>query len=486
MAVKTPVKSKATGTGEIVQIIGPVLDVHFEEGQLPEIYHALTVKRDAKVGAAGSGDELVTAEVQQHLGNNWVRAVSMQSTDGLRRGMKVTNTGGPITVPVGKDTLGRLFNVVGEPIDGKGAVKGVRRDPIHRQPPSFADQSTTAEIFETGMKVIDLICPFLKGGKSAVFGGAGTGKTVVIQELIRNVAAEHGGYSIFCGVGERSREGTQLLGEMRESGVIDKMSMVFGQMNEPPGARLRVALTGLTIAEYFRDEEGRDLLIFIDNIFRFTQAGSEVSALLGRMPSAVGYQPTLATEMGELQERITSTKKGSITSLQAVFVPADDYTDPAPATTFAHLDASIRLERYLTELSLYPAVDPLTSTSRALDPLVVGQEHYDVAREVQRVLQRYKDLQDIIAILGVDELSDDDKLLVARARKIQRFLAQPLYVAKQFTGLDGVYVKVSDTVRSFKEVLEGRHDDLPEQAFFNVGAIEQAREKGERLAKESA
>jgi len=480
MAVKAPARSKeVTGTGEIVQIIGPVLDVHFEEGELPEIYHALTVKRDKT-------DELVTAEVQQHLGNNWVRAVAMQSTDGLRRGMKVTNTGGPITVPVGKDTLGRLFNVVGEPIDGKGPVKGVRRDPIHRQPPSFADQATAAEIFETGMKVIDLICPFLKGGKSAVFGGAGTGKTVVIQELIRNVAAEHGGYSIFCGVGERSREGTQLLGEMRESGVIDKMSMVFGQMNEPPGARLRVGLTGLTIAEYFRDEEGRDLLIFIDNIFRFTQAGSEVSALLGRMPSAVGYQPTLATEMGELQERITSTKKGSITSLQAVFVPADDYTDPAPATTFAHLDASIRLERYLTELALYPAVDPLTSTSRALDPLIVGQDHYEVAREVQRVLQRYKDLQDIIAILGVDELSDDDKLLVARARKIQRFLAQPLFVAKQFTGLDGVYVKVTDTVRSFREVLEGKHDDLPEQAFFNVGTIEQAREKGERLAKESA
>ncbi|MDQ6857603.1 MAG: F0F1 ATP synthase subunit beta [Chloroflexota bacterium] len=465
-------------TGQIVQIIGPVLDVRFEEGELPEIYHALTVKRD--------DGELVVAEVQQHLGNNWVRAVSMQSTDGLRRGMQATNTGGPITVPVGAETLGRVFNVVGEPIDGKGPVKGERRDPIHRQPPSFADQATTAEIFETGMKVIDLICPFLKGGKSAVFGGAGTGKTVVIQELIRNVAAEHGGYSVFCGVGERSREGTQLLGEMRESGVIDKMSMVFGQMNEPPGARLRVALTGLTIAEYFRDEEGRDLLIFIDNIFRFTQAGSEVSALLGRMPSAVGYQPTLATEMGELQERITSTKKGSITSLQAVFVPADDYTDPAPATTFAHLDASIRLERYLTELNLYPAVDPLTSTSRALDPLVVGQEHYDVAREVQRVLQRYKDLQDIIAILGVDELSDDDKVLVARARKIQRFLAQPLNVAKQFTGLEGVYVKVSDTVRSFKEVLEGKHDDLPEQAFFNVGTIEQAREKGEQMAKANA
>ena len=474
----TVATKKATGTGEIVQIIGPVLDVRFEEGELPEIYHALAVKRD--------NGELVIAEVQQHLGNNWVRAISMQTTDGLRRGMKAVNTGGPITVPVGAETLGRVFNVVGETIDGKGPVKSARRDPIHRAPPLFTDQSTTAEIFETGMKVVDLICPFLKGGKSAVFGGAGTGKTVVIQELLRNVAAEHGGYSVFCGVGERSREGTQLLGEMHESGVIDKMAMVFGQMNEPPGARLRVALTGLTIAEYFRDEEGRDLLIFIDNIFRFTQAGAEVSALLGRMPSAVGYQPTLGTEMGELQERITSTKKGSITSLQAVYVPADDYTDPAPATTFAHLDASIRLERYLTELSLYPAVDPLSSTSRALDPLIVGQEHYDVAREVQRVLQRYKDLQDIIAILGVDELSDDDKVLVARARKIQRFLAQPLNVAKQFTGLDGVYVKVADTVRSFKELLEGKHDDLPEQAFFNVGTIEQAREKGEQMAKASA
>ncbi len=475
---QAPGAKAGTKVGRVVQIIGPVLDVQFEEGQLPEIYHALTVTRD--------DGEVVVAEVQQHLGNNWVRAVAMSTTDGLRRGMEATNTGESITVPVGEKTLGRVFNVVGEPIDGKGPVTGARRDPIHRAPPSFADQSTQAEIFETGMKVVDLICPFLKGGKSAVFGGAGTGKTVVIQELIRNVAAEHGGYSIFCGVGERSREGTQLLGEMRESGVIDKMSMVFGQMNEPPGARLRVALTGLTIAEYFRDEEGRDLLIFIDNIFRFTQAGAEVSALLGRMPSAVGYQPTLGTEMGELQERITSTKKGSITSLQAVYVPADDYTDPAPATTFAHLDASIRLERYLTELSLYPAVDPLTSTSRALDPLIVGQEHYDTAREVQRVLQRYKDLQDIIAILGVDELSDDDKLLVARARKIQRFLAQPLFVAKQFTGLEGVYVKVADTVRSFKEVLEGKHDDLPEQAFFNVGTIEQAREKGERMAKENA
>jgi len=450
---ETTKKRAAKDAGKIVQIIGPVLDVQFEEGHLPKIYDALVVKRE-------DGTDVV-AEVQQHLGNNWVRAVSMAATDGLRRGMDAVATGGPITVPVGEATLGRLFNVIGEPIDGKGEVKGDRRDPIHRDPPPFTEQSTQAEIFETGMKVIDLICPFLKGGKSAVFGGAGTGKTIVIQELIRNVASEHGGYSVFCGVGERSREGTQLLGEMKESGVIDKMSMVFGQMNEPPGARLRVALTGLTIAEYFRDEQGRDLLIFIDNIFRFTQAGSEVSALLGRMPSAVGYQPTLATEMGELQERITSTKKGSITSLQA-----------------------IRLERYLTELGLYPAVDPLTSTSRALDPNIVGQEHYETAREVQRVLQRYKDLQDIIAILGIDELSDEDKLLVARARKLQRFLAQPMFVAEQFTGVSGQYVKVADTVRSFREVLEGKHDDLPEQAFFNVGTIETAREKSEQMAKE--
>ncbi len=463
--------------GEIVQIIGPVLDVQFEEGKLPKIYDAVSVKRD-------DGTEVI-AEVQQHLGNNWIRAVAMSATDGLRRGMKVTAEGGPITVPVGPLTLGRLFNVTGDPIDGKGPVVGAQRMPIHRAPPTFAEQSTPAEIFETGMKVVDLICPFLKGGKAAVFGGAGVGKTVVIQELIRNIAAEHGGYSVFCGVGERSREGTQLLGEMRESGVIDKMSMVFGQMNEPPGARLRVALTGLTIAEYFRDVEGRDLLIFIDNIFRFTQAGSEVSALLGRMPSAVGYQPTLATEMGQLQERITSTKKGSITSLQAVYVPADDYTDPAPATTFAHLDSAIRLERALTELGLYPAVDPLTSTSRALDPLIVGQEHYDTAREVQRVLQRYKDLQDIIAILGVDELSDDDKLLVGRARKVQRLLSQPMFVGEQFTGIAGQYVPVKETVRSFREVLDGKHDDLPEQAFYMIGPIEMAREKAAQLSKES-
>ena len=467
----------AANAGEIVQIIGPVLDVQFEEGHLPKIYDAVSVKRD-------DGTEVI-AEVQQHLGNNWIRAVAMSATDGLRRGMKVIDQGGPISVPVGPGTLGRLFNVTGDPIDGKGPVVGAQRNPIHRAPPTFAEQSTQAEIFETGMKVVDLICPFLKGGKAAVFGGAGVGKTVVIQELIRNIAAEHGGYSVFCGVGERSREGTQLLGEMRASGVIDKMSMVFGQMNEPPGARLRVALTGLTIAEYFRDVEGRDLLVFIDNIFRFTQAGSEVSALLGRMPSAVGYQPTLATEMGELQERITSTKKGSITSLQAVYVPADDYTDPAPATTFAHLDSSIRLERSLTELGLYPAVDPLASTSRALDPLIVGQEHYDTAREVQRVLQRYKDLQDIIAILGVDELSDDDKLLVARARKVQRLLSQPMFVGEQFTGIAGQYVPVQETVRSFREVLDGKHDDLPEQAFYMIGPIEMAREKAAQLTRES-
>src|SRR5213083_120526 len=472
MAVKT---KDATGTGEIVQIIGPVLDVHFEEGELPEIYHAVTVKRDKT-------DELVTAEVQQHLGNNWVRAVAMQSTDGLRRGMKVTNTGGPITVPVGKDTLGRLFNVVGEPIDGKGPVKGVRRDPIHRQPPSFADQATAAEIFETGMKVIDLICPFLKGGKSAVFGGAGTGKTVVIQELIRNVAAEHGGYSVFCGVGERSREGTQLLGEMKESGVIDKMSMVFGQMNEPPGARLRVALTGLTIAEYFRDEQGRDLLIFIDNIFRFTQAGSEVSALLGRMPSAVGYQPTLATEMGELQERITSTKKGSITSVQAIYVPADDLTDPAPATAFSHLDATVVLDRAIVELGIYPAVNPLASSSRILDAQYLGERHYKVAVEVQRILQRYKDLQDIIAILGMDELSEEDKLLVARARRVQRFLSQPFFVAAQFTGLEGKYVKLEDTIASFERVVAGEFDQLPEQAFYMQGGIYDVIAKAKKMA----
>ena len=470
-------KPKEENLGHIVQIIGPVLDVAFEEGHLPQIYEALRIARDDK-------SELV-AEVQQHLGNNWVRAVAMDTSDGLRRGMKVLATGQPISVPVGPATLGRLFNVTGDPIDGKGPVKGVRRDPIHRAPPSFVDQSTAAEILETGIKVIDLICPFQKGGKAAIFGGAGVGKTFVIMELIRNIGYEHSGYSVFCGVGERSREGTQLLGEMEEFKVIDKVAMVFGQMNEPPGVRLRVALSGLTLAEYFRDDEGKDLLVFIDNIFRFSQAGSEVSALLGRMPSAVGYQPTLATEMGELQERITSTKKGSITSMQAVFVPADDYTDPAPATTFAHLDSTIRLERYLTEIGIYPAVDPLTSTSRAIDPTMVGQEHYQTTREVQQVLQRYKDLQDIIAILGVDELSDEDKLLVARARKLQKFLSQPMHVAEKFTGITPKYVKVKDTVRSFREILNGKHDDLPEQAFHMVGSIEDVREKAKTLSGES-
>jgi F-type H+-transporting ATPase subunit beta len=465
-----------TNTGSIVQIIGPVLDVQFDEGKLPSIFGALKVKHD-------DGTEVI-AEIQQHLGNNWVRAVAMSTTDGLRRGMPVEDLGGPITAPVGEGTLGRLFNVVGDPIDGKGPVKGLkRRDPIHRRPPSFEDQTSSAEILETGLKVIDLVCPFLKGGKAAVLGGAGVGKTVVIQELIRNVGIEHSGYSVFCGVGERSREGTALLGEMEEAGVIEKMSMVFGQMNEPPGARLRVGLTGLTIAEYFRDDEGKDVLLFIDNIFRFTQAGSEVSALLGRMPSAVGYQPTLATEMGELQERITSTKKGSITSLQAVFIPADDYTDPAPVTTFAHLDSVIRLERSVFELGIYPAADPLTSTSRAIDPQIVGEEHYRTTRDLQRVLQRYKDLQDIIAILGIDELSDEDKLLVARARKLQRFMGQAFFTGERFTGLPGQYVKVADTVRSVREILDGKHDDLPEQAFYMVGTVEDARKKAEELSK---
>ena len=465
-----------TAAGEIVQIIGPVLDVQFPEGRLPEIFGALKVRHE-------DGTEVV-AEVQQHLGNNWVRAVAMSSTDGLRRGLPVEDMGGPITAPVGEGTLGRLFNVTGEPIDGKGPTKNItRRDPIHREPPSFEDQTTAAEILETGLKVIDLVCPFLKGGKAAVLGGAGVGKTVVIQELIRNIGIEHSGYSVFCGVGERTREGTQLLGEMEEAGVIEKMSMVFGQMNEPPGARLRVGLTGLTIAEYFRDDEGKDVLLFIDNIFRFTQAGSEVSALLGRMPSAVGYQPTLSTEMGELQERITSTKKGSITSLQAVFIPADDYTDPAPVTTFAHLDSVIRLERSIFELGLYPAADPLTSTSRAIDPQIVGEEHYRTTRDLQRVLQRYKDLTDIIAILGIDELSDEDKLLVARARKLQRFMGQPFFTGERFTGLPGQYVKIADTVRSVRDILDGKHDDLPEQAFYMVGTVDDARKKAAEMEK---
>src|SRR6187431_2980468 len=469
-------------TGKVIQITGPVIDVEFPPGELPAIYNALEIDRPKADGEAKDGDGKLTVEVQQHLGNNWVRAVAMSSTDGLARGLEVKDTGAPISVPVGESTLGRVFDVLGRPIDGKGAVKSKSRLPIHRDPPAFDQMETEAQIFETGIKVIDLIAPFKRGGKVGVFGGAGVGKTVIIQELIRNIAAEHGGYSVFAGVGERSREGNDLYMEMKESGVLDKTVMVFGQMNEPPGARQRVGLTALTMAEYFRDEEGRDILLFIDNIFRFTQAGSEVSALLGRMPSAVGYQPTLATEMAGLQERITSTKKGSITSLQAVFVPADDYTDPAPATTFAHLDSTIRLERSIAELGIYPAVDPLTSTSRVLDPSVVGQEHYDVAQETKRVLQRYRDLQDIIAILGIDELSEDDKATVARARRLQRFASQPFFVAEVFTGRPGSYVSIKDTVASFKEILEGKTDTLPEQAFFLAGTVEDVRANAEKLA----
>jgi len=463
-------------TGKVIQITGPVIDVEFPPGDLPAIYNALEIERPKTAGAAadggGDGDATLIVEVQQHLGNNWVRAVAMSSTDGLARGLDVKDTGAPISVPVGEQTLGRVFDVLGHPIDGKGAVKSKTSLPIHRDPPSFEEMETEAQVFETGIKVIDLIAPFKRGGKVGVFGGAGVGKTVIIQELIRNIAAEHSGYSVFAGVGERSREGNDLIGEMTESGVLDKTVMVFGQMNEPPGARQRVGLSALTMAEYFRDEEGRDILLFIDNIFRFTQAGSEVSALLGRMPSAVGYQPTLATEMGDLQERITSTKKGAITSLQAIFVPADDYTDPAPATTFGHLDSTVRLERSIVELGIYPAVDPLTSTSTVLDPRVVGQEHFDVAREVQRTLQRYKDLQDIIAILGMDELSEDDKVTVTRARRIQRYMSQPFFVGEKFTGRSGKYVERMETVRGAKEILEGKHDALPEQAFFMAGPIE--------------
>ena len=458
-------------TGKVIQITGPVIDVEFPPGDLPDIYNALEIKRPKAAGMKAE-DATLVVEVQQHLGNNWVRAVAMSTTDGLARGLDVTDTGAPITVPVGASTLGRVFDVLGHPIDGKGPVKADTHLPIHRDPPAFDQMETEAQVFETGIKVIDLIAPFRRGGKVGVFGGAGTGKTVIIQELIRNIAAEHGGYSVFAGVGERSREGNDLLGEMTESGVIDKTVMVFGQMNEPPGARQRVGLTALAMAEYFRDEEGRDILLFIDNIFRFTQAGSEVSALLGRMPSAVGYQPTLATEMGALQERITSTKKGSITSLQAIFVPADDYTDPAPATTFAHLDSTIRLERSIVELSIYPAVDPLTSTSTVLDRRIVGDEHFEVSREVQRTLQRYKDLQDIIAILGMDELSEEDKISVSRARRLQRFMSQPFFVAEQFTGRSGAYVELKETVRGFREILEGKYDGLPEQAFFMAGKIE--------------
>ena len=460
--------------GRVIQITGPVVDIEFPPGQLPTIYSAVEIIRPDQAP--------LVCEVQSHLGNNWVRAVAMTTTDGLARGTAVRDTGAPITVPVGAPTLGRVFDVLGNPIDGKGPVDRTNVLPIHRSAPPFDAQTTDVEVFETGLKVIDLICPFKKGGKVGIFGGAGVGKTVIIQELIRNVAQEHAGVSVFAGVGERSREGNDLIAEMTESGVLAKTAFVFGQMNEPPGARQRVGLTGLTMAEYFRDVEGRDVLLFIDNIFRFTQAGSEVSALLGRMPSAVGYQPNLATEMAALQERITSTKNGSITSLQAVYVPADDYTDPAPATTFAHLDSTIRLERNIAELGIYPAVDPLTSTSRVLDPLVVGQEHYDVARETQRVLQRYRDLQDIIAILGIDELSEEDKATVARARRLQRFMSQPFFVAEVFTGRSGVYVPIRDTVASFKEILEGKADALPEQAFFLAGTLADVRANAERLA----
>lgn len=458
--------------GKVRSVIGPVVDFAFPEGQLPEIYDAVKVKMD--------DGSVLTFEVAQQLGNSVVRTVSMGSTDGLRRGMDGTSDGQPISVPVGPATLGRLFNVVGDPIDGKGPVNAEVTYPIHRPSPAFDDQSTKAEIFETGVKVVDLIAPFTRGGKTGIFGGAGTGKTVILQELIHNVAEFHSGYSVFAGVGERSREGNDLLREMTESGVIGSTVMVFGQMNEPPGARLRVGLTGVTMAEYFRDE-GRDVLLFIDNIFRFVQAGSEVSSLLGRLPSAVGYAPTLGTDMGDLQERITSTKKGAITSMQAVYVPADDYTDPAPATTFAHLDATITLVRWMAEQFLFPAIDPLGSTSRILDPLIVGEEHYVVTRRVQGTLQRYRDLQDIIAILGVEELSEDDKLTVARARKIQRFLTQPMFVAEQFTGTPGKYVKIADTVRGVREILDGKHDDLPESAFYMVGTIEDVIEKAAQL-----
>ena len=458
--------------GKIVQIIGPVLDIRFEDGELPNILNAIEIDN--------KGQRLV-AEVAQHIGDDTVRCISMSATDGLVRGMEAVDTGKPISVPVGDATLGRIFNVLGEPVDEAPAPKNAPELPIHRQAPAYNEIGGTAEILETGIKVVDLLAPYLKGGKIGLFGGAGVGKTVLIQELINNIAKQHGGISVFSGVGERTREGNDLYFEMKESGVLNKTALVFGQMNEPPGARMRVALSGLTMAEYFRDEQNQDVLLFVDNIFRFTQAGSEVSALLGRMPSAVGYQPTLATEMGNLQERITSTKRGSITSVQAVYVPADDLTDPAPATTFTHLDAKTVLSRQIASLGIFPAVDPLESTSRVLDPNIVGEEHYAVARGVQSILQRYKELQDIIAILGMDELSDEDKLIVARARKIQRFLSQPFTVAEQFTGFQGKYVPVKETIRGFKEILEGKHDDLPESAFLFVGTIEEALEKAKTL-----
>jgi len=477
-------KGQEKGVGRVVQIIGPVVDVEFDQG-VPPIYQAVRIVDD---GSQGGVPIDVITEVEQHLGENRVRCVSMLPTDGMVRGMKAIDTGGPITMPVGTGTLGRVLNVIGEPVDELGPVTHTRRDPIHRPAPSFEEQSSTLEMFETGIKVIDLIEPYLRGGKIGLFGGAGVGKTVIIQELIYNLAKKHGGVSVFAGVGERTREGNDLWLEFQESGVIDlkdfaksKAALIYGQMTEPPGARLRVALSGLTVAEYFRDDEGKDVLLFIDNIFRFTQAGSEVSALLGRMPSAVGYQPTLQTEMGELQERITSTKKGSITSVQAIYVPADDYTDPAPATTFAHLDATTNLSRQIAQLGIYPAVDPLASSSRILDPRVIGQDHYDVARAVKQILQRYKDLQDIIAILGIDELSEDDKVVVARARKIQRFLSQPFHVAEQFTGIPGKYVSLADNIRSFKMIVNGELDHIPEQAFFLVGPIEDVFEAAKKF-----
>ncbi|WP_102401439.1 F0F1 ATP synthase subunit beta [Haloimpatiens massiliensis] len=457
--------------GKVVQIVGPVIDIKFDSDYLPNLYNAIEIN---------AGERIVVAEVEQHVGDDVVRTIAMEGTEGLKRGMEALDTGNPITVPVGEQSLGRLFNVLGKPIDNGEEIKGDKYYPIHRPAPSFEEQSVEPEMFETGIKVIDLLAPYQKGGKIGLFGGAGVGKTVLIQELINNIAREHGGLSVFTGVGERTREGNDLYHEMSDSGVIEKTALVFGQMNEPPGARMRVALTGLTMAEYFRDQ-GQNVLLFIDNIFRFTQAGSEVSALLGRIPSAVGYQPTLATEMGALQERITSTKHGSITSVQAVYVPADDLTDPAPATTFSHLDATTVLSRSITELGIYPAVDPLDSTSRILEPRIVGEEHYDVAQRVKHLLERYKELQDIIAILGIDELSEEDKLVVARARKVQRFLSQPFSVAEQFTGMQGKYVPIKETIKGFKEILEGKHDDIPESAFLFVGNIEEAREKAKKI-----
>ncbi|MFH0800617.1 MAG: F0F1 ATP synthase subunit beta [Pseudomonadota bacterium] len=470
--------SAAERIGKVTQVIGPVVDVRFDEGNIPEIYTALAVSNP---GIDDQKDNLIL-EIAQHLGENTVRCIAMDATEGLVRGALARDTGAPIRMPVGPEVLGRILNVVGKPVDDGPPIKTAKSLPIHRDPPTFEEQATEIEMFETGIKVIDLLAPYPKGGKIGLFGGAGVGKTVIVMELIHNVALQHGGTSVFAGVGERTREGNDLWLEMKSSGVLARTALVYGQMNEPPGARARVGLSALTVAEYFRDDQKQDVLLFIDNIFRFTQAGSEVSALLGRMPSAVGYQPTLATEMGELQERITTTMNGSITSVQAIYVPADDLTDPAPATTFAHLDATTVLSRQISELGIYPAVDPLDSTSRILTPEVIGEEHYAVAREVQRILQRYKDLRDIIAILGMDELSDDDKLTVSRARKIQRFFSQPFHVASQFTGLEGKYVKLADTVRSFKEIVDGKHDDIPEQAFFNVGTIEEARQKSEKMA----